>query len=163
MSWEEVAIPNVLPNPYALTINGQVYDGSEEVTVTTSSSELTYTKYTYTDTSLGTDASTGINPNTVYVPNSSSTSTNDLTIYVNASKFSKQNSIAIVVVKGTRTVTFTLPSSGLAGGRLIKQNNILTTGTDSDSYRVYCFYYIGFMGLSLNSRTVAVNCAEYSV
>lgn len=160
MSWEEVAIPNVLPNPYALTINGQVYDGSKAVTVTTSSSELTYTNYTYTDTSLGTDTSTGINPNTVYVPNSTSTSTNDLTIYVNASKFSKQNSMAMVIVKGTRTVT--LSSSIFAGGRLIKQNNILTTGTDSDSYRIYCFYYIGSIGVSLNSGTVAVNCAEYS-
>lgn len=160
ISWEEVPIPTALPNPYALTINGQVYDGSKEVTVTTSSSELTYTTYTYTDTSLGTDTSTGINPNTVYVPNSTSTSTNDLTIYVNALKFSKQNSMAMVVVKGTRTVT--LSSSILAGGRLIKQNNILTTGTDSNSYRIYCFYYIGSIGVSLNPDTVAVNCAEYS-
>lgn len=158
MSWEEIPTPTALPNPYSLTINGTKYDGSSEVTLDIGSDSVNYSTYSYSATSIGTSNSVGIDANTIYYPNSNSTSTNSLTIYVNANNFIKKKP-TIVVVTGTRTVNI-LHSS--FNGQVIKQNNILTTGTNTSSYRIYCFTYIGSIGTYLGSAVVAVNCAEYS-
>lgn len=158
ISWEEISIPIALPNPYSLTINGTTYNGSSEVTLNIGSDSVNYSTYSYSATSIGTSNSVGINANTIYYPNSSSTSPYSLTIYVNINNFIKKNP-TIVVVTGTRTVNI---SYSAINGQVIKQNNILTTGTNSSSYRIYCFTYIGSMGPNLGSAVVAVNCAEYS-
>ena len=158
MSWEELQTPTALPNPYSLIINGTTYNGSSEVTLDIGSDSVNYSTYSYSATSIGTSNSVGINANTIYYPNSSSTSTNSLTIYVNVNNFIKKNR-TIVVVYGTRTVNI---SYSAMYGQVIKQNNILTTGTNTSSYRIYCFTYIGSLGTYLGSSVVAVNCAEYS-
>lgn len=158
MSWEELQTPTTLPNPYSLIINGTEYNGSSEVTLDIGSDSVNYSTYSYSATSIGTSNSVGIDANTIYYPNSSSTSTNSLTIYVNINNFIRKNP-TIVVVTGTRTVNI---SYSAFNGQVIKQNNILTTGTNTSSYRIYCFTYIGSMGPYLGSAVVAVNCAEYS-
>ena len=158
MSWEEIQTPTALPNPYSLIINGTTYNGSSEVTLNIGSDSVNYSTYSYSATSIGTSNSVGIDANTIYYPNSTSTSNNSLTIYVNVNNFVKKNP-TIVVVHGTRTVNI---SYSAFNGYVIKQNNILTTGTNTSSYRIYCFTYIGNIGTYLGSAVVAVNCAEYS-
>ena len=152
-------IPIALPNPYPIEFTGAVttsYDGSSATTVNIPSTSMTYSSYTYSATSIGMNTSNGITPGYVYYPSSwTNTTSGAFTIYVKADAFNSNTPDAVVIVTGTRQVNFNFTS---AYGRLIKQSNILTTGSSSNAYRVYAFSYLGGSGLSTR---VAVNCSEY--
>ena len=143
-----------------LTFTGAVtgeYDGSSATTVNIPSTSMTYSSYTYSATSIGMNTSNGITPGYVYYPSSwTNTTSTAFTIYVKADAFNSNTPDAVVIVTGTKQVNFNFTS---AYGRLIKQSNILTTGSSSNAYRVYAFSYLG--GSDLSTR-VAVNCSEYS-
>lgn len=151
-------IPIALPNPYPIKFTGastSSYDGSSAVTVNIPK-PLTYYKYTYSATSVGSNTGNGIEANQFYYPDpiTESVST-DFTIMVKADVFNSEKSCSIVAVKGTRTVKFEYTS---VYGTLVKQVDILTTGSSESSYRLYAFTYVGGTG---SSTIVAVNCAEY--
>lgn len=152
-------IPATLPNPYPINFTGSVtesYDGSSELTVNIPSA-LTYHEYPYNNASIGSSTVNGITPGVVEYPSSwSNTSSSTFTIYVRANAFSSDTPDAVVIVKGTRQVNFSFTSTN---GWLVKQSGILTTGSASNTYRVYAFSYLG--GSGSNTR-VAVNCSEYS-
>lgn len=154
-------VPIALPNPYPIKFTGAVttsYDGSNSVTVNIPKTAMTYHAYPYSDTSLGSSTATGITPGVVEYPSSwSSTSSSTFTIYVKANSFNTNTPDAVVIVKGTRQVNFSFTS---VNGWLVKQSNILTTGSASNTYRVYAFSYLGGSG---SSTRVAVNCCEYIV
>lgn len=143
-----------------LTFTGAVsasYDGSSSVTVNIPKTTMTYHAYTYSSTSVGSSTANGIDPGVVEYPSSwSSTSSSAFTIYVRANAFNANTPDAVVIVKGTRQVNFSFTSTN---GWLVKQSGILTTGSASNTYRVYAFSYLG--GSGSNTR-VAVNCSEYS-
>ena len=147
-------LPSAMPNPYPLVINGESYDGNQSVTVNT---QLDYQTYTYNNTTLGTAASSGITPNVCYYPSLYTSTTSALTIYIRANAFNASNSSAVIVVYGTRTVTI---SSSTSYGSVLKQKDLITTGTNASSYRIYCVTYLG--GSGTNTR-VAVNCSEYTI
>lgn len=153
-------IPIALPNPYPVKFTGAVsasYDGSSSVTVNIPKTTMTYHAYTYSSTSVGSSTANGIDPGVVEYPSSwSSTSSSAFTIYVRANAFNANTPDAVVIVKGTRQVNFSFTSTN---GWLVKQSGILTTGSASNTYRVYAFSYLG--GSGSNTR-VAVNCSEYS-
>ena len=154
-------IPIALPNPYPLTFTGAVsgsYDGSSSMTVNIpKSTTMTYSTYTYNGSGVGSSTNTGITPNYVYYPSSwSSTVSTNMVIYVKPSAFSVDKPDTIVIVRGTRNVSFSTSSTY---GVLVKQSNILTTGSASNTYRIYAFSYLG--GSGSNTR-VAVNCSEYT-
>lgn len=153
-------VPIALPNPYPIKFTGAVttsYDGSNSVTVNIPKTAMTYHAYPYSNTSLGSSTATGITPGVVEYPSSwSSTSSSTFTIYVKANSFNTNTPDAVVIVKGTRQVNFSFTS---VNGWLVKQSNILTTGSASNTYRVYAFSYLGGSG---SSTRVAVNCCEYS-
>jgi hypothetical protein len=151
-------IPIALPNPYPIKFTGastSSYDGSSAVTVNIPK-PLTYYKYTYSATGVGSNTGNGIEANQFYYPDpiTESVST-DFTIMVKADVFNSEKSCSIVAVKGTRTVKFEYTS---VYGTLVKQVDILTTGSSESSYRLYAFTYVGGTG---SSTIVAVNCAEY--
>lgn len=79
-----------------------------------------------------------------------------MVIYVKPSAFNANTPDTIVIVRGTRSVSFSASSTY---GVLVKQSNILTTGSSTGSYRIYAFSYLG--GSGSNAR-VAVNCSEYT-
>lgn len=147
-------LPSAMPNPYPLVINGESYDGNQSVTVNT---QLDYQTYTYNNTTLGTAVSSGITPNVCYYPSLYTSTTSALTIYIRANAFNASNSSAVIVVYGTRSVTI---SSSTSYGSVLKQKDLITTGTDSSSYRIYCVTYLGGSG---TSTRVAVNCSEYTI
>lgn len=153
-------VPIALPNPYPIKFTGTVtasYDGSSATTVNIPSTSMTYSSYTYSATSIGINAANGITPGYVYYPSSwTNTTSGAFTIYVKADAFNSNTPDAVVIVTGTRQVNFNFIN---AYGRLIKQSNILTTGSSSNAYRVYAFSYLGRGGLSTR---VAVNCSEYT-
>lgn len=153
-------IPIALPNPYPVKFTGAVsasYDGSSFVTVNIPKTTMTYHAYTYSSTSVGINTANGIDPGVVEYPSSwSSTSSSAFTIYVRANAFNANTPDAVVIVKGTRQVNLSFTSTN---GWLVKQSGILTTGSASNTYRVYAFSYLG--GSGSNTR-VAVNCSEYS-
>lgn len=118
---------------------------------------MTYRPYTYSSTSVGSSIAKGIDPGVIEYPSSwLSTSSSAFTIYVKPDAFNANTPDAVVIVKGTRQVNFSFIS---ANGRLVKQSGILTTGSASNTYRVYAFSYLGG---SLTNTRVAVNCSEYS-
>lgn len=151
-------VPIALPNPYPLTFTGGVsasYDGSSATIVNIPKTTMTYSQYSYNATSIGTSTINGIKPSYVYYPSSwDSSYSSALTIFVNVSSFNSNTPDAVVVVKGTRKVYFTF-----GNGRLVKQSNILTTGSASNTYRIYAFSYLGGSG---STTRVAVNCSEYT-
>lgn len=153
-------VPIALPNPYPIKFTGVTtasYDGSSSVTVNIPKSTMTYSSYTYSVSYIGTNTSTGIYPNYVYYPSSwTSTATTALNIYVKANAFNANTPNSAVIVKGTRQVNLSFTSTN---GWLVKQSNILTTGSASNTYRVYAFSYLGGYG---SSTRVAVNCSEYT-
>lgn len=152
-------IPIALPNPYPVKFTGAVsasYDGSSSVTVNIPKTTMTYHAYPYSDASVGSNTGNGIDPGVVEYPSSwSSTSSSTFTIYVRANAFNANTPDAVVIVKGTRQVNLSFTS---VNGWLVKQSNILTTGSASNAYRVYAFSYLGGSG---SSTRVAVNCSEY--
>ena len=154
-------VPIALPNPYPIKFTGAVtasYDGSNATTVNIPKTTMTYMSYIYSNTNVGDNTGNGITPNYVYYPSSwSSTSTSTFTIYVRANAFNANTPDAVVIVKGTRQVN--LMSFTAVYGWLVKQSNILTTGSASNAYRVYAFSYLGGSG---SSTRVAVNCSEYT-
>ena len=147
-------LPSAMPNPYPLVINGESYDGNQSVTVNT---QLDYQTYNYNNTTLGTAASSGITPNVCYYPSLYTSTTSALTIYIRANAFNASNSSAVIVVYGTRAVTI---SSSTLYGSVLKQKDLIHTGSSSSSYRIYCITYLG--GSGANTK-VAVNCSEYTI
>ena len=147
-------LPSAMPNPYPLVINGESYDGNQSVTVNT---QLDYQTYLYNNTTLGSAASSGITPNICYYPSLYTSTTSALTIYIRANAFNASKSSAVIVVYGTRTVTI---SSSTSYGSVLKQKDLITTGSSSSSYRIYCVTYLG--GSGANTK-VAVNCSEYTI
>lgn len=144
---------NYLPNPYALTINGSTYDGSSAVTINTLY-PLAEISYAATTVDIGYNTSSGIHAGYVYYPTSWTLFNTNRTIHVRCDKFNFTKSSTIIIIYGEGTVSFEYTN-----GYLLKQNNIITTASSSNSYRLYCFSYLA--GTGTNTR-VAVNCSEYS-
>lgn len=147
-------LPSAMPNPYPLVINGESYDGNQSITVNT---QLDYQTYSHNSSSLGASTSSGITPNVCYSPSLYTPWNSALTIYIRANAFNASNSSAVIVVYGTRTITI---SSSTSYGSVLKQKDLITTGSSSRSYRIYCVTYLG--GSGTNTR-VAVNCSEYTI
>lgn len=143
-----------LPNQYALTINGSTYNGSSAVTVNTLY-PLAEISYATSTTDIGYSTSSGIHAGYVYYPSLWTLSNKNRTIHVKCDKFDFNKPSTIVIIYGEGTVSFEY-----ANGYLLKQNNIITTASSSNSYRLYCFSYLA--GKGTNTR-VAVNCSEYSI
>lgn len=144
---------NYLPNPYALTINGSTYDGSSAVTINTLY-PLAEISYAASTVDIGYNTSSGIHAGYVYYPTSWTLFNTNRTIHVRCDKFNFTKSSTIIIIYGEGTVSFEYTN-----GYLLKQNNIITTASSSNSYRLYCFSYLA--GTGTNTR-VAVNCSEYS-
>lgn len=142
-----------LPNQYALTINGSTYNGSSAVTVNTLY-PLAEISYATSTTDIGYGTSSGIHAGYVYYPSLWTLSNKNRTIHVKCDKFDFNKPSTIVIIYGEGTVSFEY-----ANGYLLKQNNIITTASSSNSYRLYCFSYLA--GKGTNTR-VAVNCSEYT-
>lgn len=149
---EAVSI-NYLPNPYALTINGSTYDGSSAVTINTLY-PLAEISYAASTVDIGYNTNSGIHAGYVYYPQSWTLFNTNRTIHVKCDKFNFNKPSTIIIIYGEGTVSFEY-----ANGYLLKQNNIITTASSSNSYRLYCFSYLA--GTGTNTR-VAVNCSEYS-
>lgn len=150
-------IPIALPNPYPLTFTGAVtksYDGSSAVTVNIPGNSMTYRTYLATATTQVVEPGYSYYPTAWQNANQSVT----LTIRVTPSAFSADKPDAVIVVQGTKPVIIVNTESSTYGG-LFKQSNIMTSGTSSDSYRIYAFSYLGGSGTITG---VAVNCSEYT-
>lgn len=139
-----------------LTFTGGVsasYDGSSAQTINIG---LVRRSYTYTIPIINSDALTGIDPGTLYYPSSYIDDPSSVTIAIRPAKFSEAKPDTAVVIYGTRTVSFNTSDNY---GKLIKQSNMLLSGSSASSYRIYCFSYISGSG---SNTIVAVNCSEYS-
>lgn len=125
-----------------ITVNGTSFtvNASDSSAVSITTGGMTYSSYTYSSTSLSVAGGTCRYPSSY--TNYSSTLTVSLT------GFSSSKSEAILVVYGTRTVSFSSNSN------LIKMSDLPTTGSSASTYRIYAFQYLG--------GKIAVNCAEYT-
>jgi hypothetical protein len=125
-----------------ITVNGTSFtvNASDSNAVSITTGGMSYSSYTYTSTSLT------IAGGTCRYPSSYSSYSSTLTVSLTG--FSSSKSDAILVVYGTRTVSFSSNSN------LIKMSDIPTTGSSSSTYRIYAFQYLG--------GKIAVNCAEYT-
>lgn len=125
-----------------ITVNGTSFtvNASDSNAVSITTGGMSYSSYTYTSTSLT------IAGGTCRYPSSYSSYSSALTVSLTG--FSSSKSDAILVVYGTRTVSFSSNSN------LIKMSDIPTTGSSSSTYRIYAFQYLG--------GKIAVNCAEYT-
>lgn len=125
-----------------ITVNGTSFtvNASDSNAVSITTGGMSYSSYTYNSTSLT------IAGGTCRYPSSYSSYSSTLT--VSLTRFSSSKSDAILVVYGTRTVSFSSNSN------LIKMSDIPTTGSSSSTYRIYAFQYLG--------GKIAVNCAEYT-
>lgn len=126
-----------------ITVNGTSFtvNASDSNAVSITTGGMSYSSYAYTSTSLTIAGGTCRYP--------SSYSNYSYTLAVSLTRFSSSKSDAILVVYGTRTVSFSSNSN------LIKMSDIPTTGSSSSTYRIYAFQYLG--------GKIAVNCAEYTV
>lgn len=125
-----------------ITVNGTSFtvNASDSNAVSITTGGMSYSSYTYNSTSLT------IAGGTCRYPSSYSSYSSTLTVSLTG--FSSSKSDAILVVYGTRTVSFSSNSN------LIKMSDIPTTGSSSSTYRIYAFQYLG--------GKIAVNCAEYT-
>lgn len=125
-----------------ITVNGTSFtvNASDSNAVSITTGGMSYSSYAYTSTSLT------IAGGTCRYPSRYSSYSSTLT--VSLTEFSSSKSDAILVVYGTRTVSFSSNSN------LIKMSDIPTTGSSSSTYRIYAFQYLG--------GKIAVNCAEYT-
>lgn len=125
-----------------ITVNGTSFtvNASDRTEVSITTGGMSYSSYSYTSTSLTIEGGTCRYP--------SSYSNYSHTLKVSLTGFSSSKSDTILVVYGTRTVSFSSNSN------LIKISDIPTTGSSSSTYRIYAFQYLG--------GKIAVNCAEYT-
>lgn len=125
-----------------ITVNGTSFtvNASDSNAVSITTGGMSYSSYAYTSTSLTIAGGTCRYP--------SSYSNYSYILNVSLTGFSSSKNDAILVVYGTRTVSFSSNSN------LIKMSDIPTTGSSSSTYRIYAFQYLG--------GKIAVNCAEYT-
>lgn len=127
----------IVVNGTSFTVNAS---DSDAVSITTGG--MSYSSYAYTSTNLT------IAGGTCRYPSSYSSYSDALRVSLTG--FSSSKSDAILVVYGTRIVSFSSNSN------LIKKiTNIPIIGSSSPVYRIYAFQYLG--------GKIAVNCAEYTV
>lgn len=118
------------------------FNGSANVSVNIPKSGFTYSPYTYTSSSLY------VNGGVCHYPSSYTNTSTALTLSVaGPSPVNSTTPDALVVVYGTRTVSFT-------GSNLIKSSGLKLTGSSATSYRIYAFCYLG--------GKIAINCEEYT-
>lgn len=118
------------------------FNGSSNVSVTIPQSGFIYSSYPYTSTSLY------VNGGVCHYPSSYTNTNSELgLVVVGPTPVSATTPDALVVVYGTRTVSFT-------GNNLIKSAGLKLTGSSATSYRIYAFCYLG--------GKIAVNCEEYT-